>query len=145
MVLEASTLAGLFVVAFLAASPLPVPSEPVFLALQATGRLDIWAMILAASVGNTLGSFVTYAVGRGIGGLSQGRLAISAERRSQAEGWFARWGLWVLLLSWAPGGDLICAMAGMLRTPLWAFGLIVAVAKTGRYLVLAGITGLVIG
>jgi membrane protein YqaA with SNARE-associated domain len=143
--LEASSLAGLFVVAFLAASPVPLQSELVFLAMQATDRFDIWAMILVASVGNTLGSFVTYAVGRGIGGLAEGRLAISPERRARAEGWFDRWGLWVLLLSWAPGGDLICAVAGMLRTTLWKFGLLVALAKTGRYLALAGATGLVIG
>ena len=143
--LEASSLFGLFVVALLAASPVPLQSEIVFLALQASGRFDIWAMILVASVGNTLGSFVTYGVGRGIGGLAEGRLAVSPERRAQAEGWFARWGLWMLLLSWAPGGDLICAVAGMLRTPLWRFGLLVALAKTGRYLVLAGVTGLLIG
>ena len=143
--LEASSLAGLFVVAFLAASPVPLQSELVFLAMQASGRFDIWAMLLVASVGNTLGSFVTYGVGRGIGGLSEGRLAISPARREKAEGWFDRWGIWVLLLSWAPGGDLICAVAGMLRSSLWKFGVLVALAKTGRYLVLAGVTGFFIG
>jgi membrane protein YqaA with SNARE-associated domain len=143
-VLETSSLAGLFLVALLAASPVPLQSELVFLAMQATGRFDIWAMVLVASIGNTLGSFITYAVGRGIGGLSAGRLAISPASRARAEGWFARWGVWVLLLSWAPGGDMICAVAGMLRTPLWKFGLLVALAKTGRYLALAGVTGLVL-
>ena len=143
--IETASLAGLFVVALLAASPVPLQSEIVFLAMQASGRFDIWAMIAVASIGNTLGSFVTYGLGRGVGRFSQGRLRISAARRARAEGWFARWGLWVLLLSWAPGGDLICAVAGMLRSSLWKFGLLVALAKTGRYLVLAGVTGAVIG
>ena len=143
--IETASLAGLFVVALLAASPVPLQSEIVFLAMQASGRFDIWAMIAVASIGNTLGSFVTYGLGRGVGWFSQGRLRISAARRARAEGWFARWGLWVLLLSWAPGGDLICAVAGMLRSSLWKFGLLVALAKTGRYLVLAGVTGAVIG
>ena len=55
---------------------------------------------------------------------------------AQAEGWFNRWGLWSLLLSWAPFGDVIVAMAGVLRVPPGRFLLLVALAKTGRYLAL---------
>lgn len=47
----------------------------------------------------------------------------------------------VLLLSWAPfGGDALTVTAGILREPFWSFLLLVAVAKTGRYVALAAAT-----
>jgi len=46
-----------------------------------------------------------------------------------------------LLLSWAPlGGDALTIAAGVLREPFWSFLLLVAIAKTGRYIVLAALT-----
>ena len=137
-------LAGLFLAAFLAASPLPFQSEVVFLGLLAAGQ-PAWALVMVASVGNTLGSCVTYAVGRGLGRFGQGRFAPSGEQRAKAERWFARWGIWSLLLSWAPGGDVIVLGAGVLRSPFWPVLALVALAKTGRYLALAGIAGLAMG
>ena len=56
-------LSGLFVAALLAATPVPFQSELVFLALQAAGW-KTGLLVLVASVGNTLGSCVTYALGR---------------------------------------------------------------------------------
>lgn len=135
-------LAGMAASAFVAASPLPMNSELVFLGLLAAGSVPVGVLVLVASVANTAGSFVTYAIGRGIGGLGEGRFAITAEQRAKAEGWFARWGIWALLLAWAPGGDLVVAMAGVLRTRLWVFGLLVGISKTLRYVVLAGVVSL---
>ena len=130
-------LAGLFLAAFLAATPVPLPSEPVFLALQAAGWPVLW-LILVASVGNTLGSCVTYALGRGAERLKHHRwFPLTPATLSRAQNWWSRWGLWSLLLSWAPGGDAIVALAGLMRVPLWRFIAIVALAKTARYAVLA--------
>ena len=47
---------------------------------------------------------------------------------------------WTLLLSWAPLGDVICFVAGVLRVPFWQFLLIVGFAKTARYGALAAVT-----
>jgi len=41
------------------------------------------------------------------------------------------------LLSWAPGGDVFVALAGALRMPLAVFLPLLALAKIGRYVVLA--------
>jgi membrane protein YqaA with SNARE-associated domain len=57
----------------------------------------------------------------------------------RAEAWVARWGRWALLLSWAPGGDVIVTLAGVLRVPVPVFLVLVTLAKTGRYAVLAWI------
>ena len=42
-----------------------------------------------------------------------------------------------MLLSWAPGGDVIVGLSGVLRVPFPLFLLLVAIAKTGRYITLA--------
>lgn len=129
-------LAGLFLAAFLAATPVPMQSELVFLGLQAAGW-PLVQLIIVASIGNTLGSCVTYAFGRGIEQFRhKSWFPLTPDRMEQATLWFNRWGLWSLLLSWAPFGDVLVAMAGVLRVPLWKFLILVAIAKTGRYVVL---------
>lgn len=59
---------------------------------------------------------------------------------ARAERWFGKWGPLALLLSWAPGGDVICLVAGVLKMRLSLFLLLVLVAKAGRYAVLAWLT-----
>jgi membrane protein YqaA with SNARE-associated domain len=130
-------LAGLFLAAFLAATPVPFQSEVVFLGLQAAGWQAL-PLIVVASVGNVLGSCLTYALGRGLGGLrDHPRFPVRAARLARAERWFGRWGLWSLLLSWGPGGDLIVFVAGLLRAPVALVILLLVIAKTGRYMALA--------
>ena len=63
---EAGALLTIFAAAFGAATLLPFQSEFVFVALQTAGAADLWALLAVASVGNTLGSVVNYAMGRGI-------------------------------------------------------------------------------
>jgi membrane protein YqaA with SNARE-associated domain len=134
----ALTLPALFAVAFLAATPLPVNSEIPFVAALVAALADPWLLIAVASVGNTLGSVLTWGAGRGAVGGRLGRwFRITPERMARAEGWFERRGRWALLLSWAPGGDFLCLAAGALRLPLRVFLPIVAFAKTARYAVVA--------
>lgn len=133
-----ATLGGLFLAAFLAATPIPFQSEVVFLALLATEMASPYVLVLVASTGNILGSCVTYALGRGLGGPRGARwLGLTPEREAKAEAWFARWGVWALLFSWAPGGDLVVALSGALRVPVPRFLLLVTIAKTMRYIAVA--------
>ncbi len=130
-------LIGLFFAAFLAASPLPMQSEVVFLGLQAAGY-DPVGLVIAASLGNILGSGLTFALGWYAEKLRGSRwFPFTPEGLARAKGWFGRWGRWALLLSWAPGGDFIVALAGFMRLdPRVAMGLI-AIAKILRYIVVA--------
>ncbi len=134
-----AALAGLMTAAFLAATPLPMQSEAVFVALQLAGHAPLWAMILAAGIANTAGSVVTWGMGRGLR-LLEGRFDAPTDKLARAEAFYTRWGRWSLLLSWAPLGDVICLIAGMMRLPLWQFAVIVGVAKTARYGALAAVT-----
>jgi membrane protein YqaA with SNARE-associated domain len=136
---------GLFLAALLAATPVPFNSEVPFIAMQAAGWPAL-SLVTVASVGNVLGSCVTYGLGRGIGGWrDHPRFPIRPDQLARAEGWFRRWGIWSLLLAWAPGGDMLVAVAGLLRVPFAVFLLLVTIAKTGRYAALALVTGATLG
>ncbi|KFE34830.1 YqaA family protein [Thioclava atlantica] len=144
--LENASLIGLFVSALLAATPIPFQSEIVFVGLQTAGTAPIWQLILVGAVGNTIGSLVTYALGYGVTHWRDRKWFPATEAQlARGHRWFERWGIGLLLLSWAPGGDLICLVAGILRMSLWIFVPLVFVAKAGRYAVLAWLTAGAIG
>ncbi len=131
----------MFAVAFAAATFLPVPSEIPFAALQVAAEVPLWTLILFASVGNTLGSVVNLVLGWQVDRFSDRRwFPATPDQMARAKVWYARWGVWTLLLSWAPLGDAITLVAGVMRTPLWLFMVLVGFAKTARYVVLALLT-----
>ena len=137
---------GLFLAAFGAATVLPFQSELVFAAMQAKDIWPLWLLIVVASVGNTLGSVVNYAMGRAAERFRGSRWFPASEAQlERAQRWYARWGVWTLLLSWAPLGDAITLIAGVMRTPLWAFVALVAFAKTVRYILFAWAAAGIIG
>ena len=141
-----SALLGLFLAAFVAATPVPFQSEIIFGGMVAAEPERFWLILTVASVGNVLGSCVNYAIGRGLAGVTlPQRFRIPEAAMSRAEGWFRRWGVWSLLLSWMPLGDVLTVVAGVLKTPVWLFAVLVTIAKTGRYLVLGLIVMGVIG
>jgi membrane protein YqaA with SNARE-associated domain len=131
---------GLFVAAFAAATILPAQSEAVLAALLVEGTLRVVALIAVASLGNVLGSVVNWLIGRGIEGFRDHPwFPASATQLDRATAWYRRYGRWSLLLSWVPIiGDPLTLVAGVLREPLWNFVAIVAIAKTARYLLVAG-------
>lgn len=130
---------GIFFTAFLAASILPVASEPAVLAAL-TLSPESWALIITcASVGNTLGSVLNWWLGRlAASSKYTGWLPVSLKAREKAENWYRKWGRASLLLSWAPFiGDALTVAAGAMREPLPSFIVLVGAAKTARYLALA--------
>ncbi len=63
---------------------------------------------------------------------------MSPQSLDKAQGWYRRYGRWSLLMSWAPViGDPLTVAAGLLREPFWSFLVLVAIAKTARYVLLA--------
>lgn len=135
---ELSALAGLFLAAFGAATILPFQSELVFAAMQLDGAAPVWLLIVVASIGNTLGAVVNWVMGLFLERWKGSRwFPVSERQMARAQGWFARWGVWTLLLSWAPYGDAFTVVAGVMRTNFWLFLALVGLAKTGRYVALA--------
>lgn len=134
-------LGGLFAAAFVAGSVIPFQSELVFAGLLLADVSPFWALVAVASTGNTLGAVLNYALGRGALRF-QGRrwFPVRPASLARAERWYARWGVWSLLLSWVPMGGLVTLVAGVMRTPLWLFLPLVAVPKTLRYIALGWAT-----
>ena len=129
--------AGLFAVAFLAATLLPAQSEVALVGLLATEQYPALMLLMVASAGNVLGSCVNYAIGRFLAGTERFKHVLGSRHRDRAERWYRRYGRWSLLGSWLSLiGDPLTAVAGVLREPFIVFLAIVTAAKVGRYVVL---------
>ncbi|MGI3209539.1 YqaA family protein [Roseovarius tibetensis] len=134
-------LVGLFAAAFGAATLLPFQSEVVFVGMQVAGTVPVVALVIVASIGNTLGAVVNYVMGRGIERFRTRRwFPVNTAQLARAQRWYARYGVWTLLLSWAPLGDAVTVVAGVMRTPVWVFLVLVTIAKTGRFAILGWLT-----
>ena len=129
----------LFGVSFLAATILPAQSELVLAGMLLSRAYQPWLLILVATFGNTAGACVNWGLGRFIQIFRQRRsFPLSEAQLARAERWYGKWGLWSLLLSWAPViGDALTVFAGAARVRIGMFVLLVGLAKGGRYVVLA--------
>lgn len=131
---------GLFLSAFLAATILPFSSEVILAGLSASGKFATIGLLVAASIGNILGAVVNWGLGRFCLNWQDRRwFPVKRPELDRAGRWFNRYGVWSLLFAWVPIiGDPLTFAAGVMRVPFVLFLVLVAIAKTGRYLVLLG-------
>ncbi|WP_431223652.1 YqaA family protein [Serratia sp. L9] len=132
-----STLAvmSLFGSSFLSATLLPGNSEVLLVALLTNSNASPSLLVLAATLGNTLGGLTNVIIGRLLPALKPQR------GLETALGWLKRFGPAALLLSWLPVvGDLLCVLAGWLRMPWGSVMLFLCVGKALRYVILTMIT-----
>ncbi|HEY4529764.1 MAG TPA: YqaA family protein [Luteimonas sp.] len=129
---------ALFLVAFGAATLLPLQSEAMLVGLLLADH-SAPLLVLVAGVGNVLGSTVNWCIGRGIERFRGRRwFPVTDAQLLRAQARYQRHGKWSLLLSWVPViGDPITVVAGVMREPLPRFLVLVSIAKFGRYGVLA--------
>ncbi|MGI6407946.1 MAG: YqaA family protein [Thiopseudomonas sp.] len=134
--------AGLALSACIAATLLPMQSEATLVALLTLKPGAVISLVAVASLGNVVGSQINWWLGTQLHRWQHRRwFPASAEQLARAQLWYQRYGRWSLLLSWMPViGDPLTLVAGILREPFWRFTLVVSIAKTGRYIVLAYVT-----
>ncbi len=139
---DLAILGSLFAIAFVAATILPAQSEAALAGLLVAGTHSPVVLVTVASLGNILGAVVNWTLGRGVERFHDRKwFPVSQKSLDRATGWYRKWGRWSLLLSWAPiSGDALTVAAGVLREPLWSFVVLVTIAKTARYVVLAAAT-----
>ncbi|MBF0468001.1 MAG: DedA family protein [Desulfamplus sp.] len=127
--------AGLFICSFLAATLLPLGSEIVLGVLLASG-CNPFLLVGIATAGNVMGSLVNYGVGiQGGNWIMTNMFRLSDIEIASAESRFRRYGNGVLLFAWVPVvGDPITVVAGILKTDLRIFILLVTTGKFLRYL-----------
>jgi len=132
---EFLTYGSLFGSSFLSATLLPGSSEAVLVALLIAQKGSVYGLLLAASVGNTLGGLTNILLGRLMPPSGQGRW------HDTAMTWLHRLGPAALIFSWLPVvGDLLCVLAGWLRFAWLPSVLFLAIGKTLRYIVIATAT-----
>lgn len=142
-------LLSLFVAGLLAATLLPVGSEPVVIAYLVSqgpfNPVEAASIVLAVGAGNTLGGIITYGMGRGVvtvwkryrSSPKSNASTQSSKSLERSRRWLDRWGPAALILSWVPiVGDPLCLVAGGLRLPFWWCALWMAIGKFARYAVL---------
>ena len=147
---DASTLAqwglpGLFLVAAVAGSLLPAPSEAV-LATLVYGGVPPGPAVVVATAGNVVGALTVYLLGRWVAAGGGGPVGRWVRRREAEEGprleraraRLATWGAPVLLLAWVPVvGDVFVLAAGLVGVRWGPFVAFVTVGKGLRYLFVA--------
>ncbi|HEX2519362.1 MAG TPA: YqaA family protein [Castellaniella sp.] len=157
-------LPAVFLISLVSATLLPLGSEPAVFAYVQMAPQMFWPAIAVATIGNTVGGAITYAMGAGAESAYQAwwdrrhaatlsQAGVSAETTSSPDereapltvgrwhdltaDWFRRFGPPALLLSWLPAvGDPLCAMAGWLKLPFWPSILYMAIGKCLRYIVM---------
>lgn len=131
-------LAVLFAASLLAATLLPLGSEPVLLGLIAINPSLLWPALIVATVGNTLGGVVGWWMGLGAERwMSQYLHQDKVTHHTRALRWLQRVGPVACLGAWMPIiGDPLCVVAGYLRLPLLPCTLYMAIGKALRYGVL---------
>lgn len=125
----------LFAWSFLAATVLPLGSEPAVVVLVRQ-QYSIAAIIITATIGNYLGACTTYAIGRGAAAALRNQSG--RPRESRATRLVAMYGAPALALSWVPIiGDAIVAAAGVAKIPIVRFSLWTIAGKLFRYIAVA--------
>lgn len=126
---------ALFVSSFLAATILPFYSEILLYSLlqQNYSAFGLWAV---AATGNTLGAVVNWWLGHFLLRFQHKKwFYFKPEQIAQAQRWFQKYGVWTLLMAWAPVvGDTLTLVAGIMRVRLPLFLLLVGIGKGLRYL-----------
>ncbi len=131
-------LTTLFLVCFLAATLLPMGSEPVLLVLLAINPELVWWALGVATLGNTLGGMAGWCMGWG----AERALAHHLHQdhvtlHMRALRWLERMGPAACLGAWLPLiGDPLCVVAGYLRMPFWPCAAYMALGKGLRYAIL---------
>ena len=124
---------SLFLTAFASATLLPGGSEALFVYLLSENATPFILLIVATS-GNTLGSFVNYLLGKYATSFTQEKNYMNQKWLDKASTLFERYGFWTLFFSWLPLiGDPLTLIAGIVRYPWGKFLLIVGFAKLARY------------
>lgn len=133
--LESLGLLGLFIGTFLAATILPFSSDALYIAVLAATK-DTAGCLLVGTLGNWLGSVVTYWIGWiGRWEWIEKWFKVKRETLEKQKVKIDKYGVWLALLAWIPIiGDVIAIALGFYRTRPWATMFLLLVGKFARFL-----------
>ena len=125
----------LFWISLLAATLLPLGSEPFVLGWVWLNPNWVWPAWGVCTLGNTLGGVIGWWIGYGAKHWSvQHAMATGETPHVRATRWLERLGPMACLGAWLPIiGDPLCVVAGYLRLPFWPCVMYMAIGKALRY------------
>ncbi|HJZ62659.1 MAG TPA: DedA family protein [Miltoncostaeaceae bacterium] len=126
---------AVFLLMVLESALIPVPSEAIMLYggfLVARGQESLVVIVIAGVLGNLIGSWIAYWIGRAKGrewALRLKFLHVTEARLERADRWFDRWGSWAVLLSRCIPivRTFISLPAGIARMPFWRFTILTVI------------------
>jgi membrane protein YqaA with SNARE-associated domain len=129
-------LTSLFFAAFFSATILPGISEAYMLTLYYAGGLKPHNLVIVATIGNVCGGVFNYLIGRYLLHFKDRKwFPANDEQLQKATNAYNKWGFWSLGLAWLPViGDAFTIAAGIFKTNIFVFLLLVTVGKAGRYI-----------
>jgi membrane protein YqaA with SNARE-associated domain len=139
LALPAVGLPAVFLVALISATLLPMGSEPAVFALIKADASMFWPAILVATLGNTLGGGISWAMGYGA---EKGyeRWKRHAPNNPKLLTVMQRFGPKACLFAWLPVvGDPLCAVAGWLRLPFLPCLVYMGIGKFLRYVIMTSV------
>jgi membrane protein YqaA with SNARE-associated domain len=129
-------LIGLFVIAFLSATLIPLASEAVFVGFLTLSYHPLTVFIIA-TIGNTLGSYLNYYIGHWGNTKWLLRFGVSEIRLNKLEKMICKYGHWCGLMAWIPIiGDPITLAMGFFKTNCFYSLILICIGKALRYLFL---------
>lgn len=127
--------------AFIAATIFPAGSEVVLASLNITGDHDKFLLLGIGTIGNVLGALVNWFIGYYLIQFKDKKwFPLKQRQLKKYSDIYQKWGVWSLLLAWLPFiGDPLTVMAGIFKTNIWLFLLLVTIGKASRYLFIISI------
>ena len=125
---------GLFILTFLSATVLPLSSE-FFIYLMFANEYDPTICIVIATIGNSLGGFTNYGLGR-LGNLNWlKKTGMNQEKIEKHSIRIQKYGSWLAFFSWVPFiGDPLLVALGFFRSPFLKVAILTVIGKFLRYL-----------
>lgn len=132
----------LFLSSFLAATILPTQSELLLAALNIANKHDKLLLVAIATIGNVLGAVVNWFIGYYLIKFKDKKwFPIKKNQIDKYSKYYQKWGVWLLILAWVPIiGDPLTVIAGIFKTNIWLFLILVTIGKLSRYLLIIFIT-----
>lgn len=130
---------SLFMVAFVSATLWPMASEVVFVGLLSQNPDAVSALLAVATIGNTLGAWLTFECARHFSGWARRKLQKNQRGFEYGLAKVQTYGALFMLFAWLPVvGDLLPLVGGLLKIRRLPTVLCLMLGKGLRYGVLAG-------
>jgi membrane protein YqaA with SNARE-associated domain len=116
------------------ASLVPMGNDTAFYAMLSFGGYNMLPAVLIAIAGAVLGQMFNYFLGRGLQNLKYTRnMTLSEDVYVRFEYYFNRYGIYLLVLSWAPLCKLLPLMAGFASAPRLKVLLLISIGYIYHY------------